>query len=92
MKVLANGLPRVKNRGADRNSLYEVPMSKGQELLHPLHDALATFEKAVVQREHKKPFLDSKISLQQDVDNARQRLVDTVVELVKEAREAYPAT
>ncbi len=67
-------------------------MSKGQEFLHRLHEALGAFEKAVVQREHKKPFIDSKVTLQQDVDKARQRVVDEVVALMKEAREAYPAT
>ena len=67
-------------------------MSKGHELLHKLHDALAVFEEAVVRREHKKPFIDSKVSLQQGVDSARQRVVDQVMEVVKEAREAYPAT
>ncbi len=67
-------------------------MSKGKELLHNLHEALARFEKAIVQREHQKPFIDSKVSFQQEVDGARQRVVDQVLELVKEAREAYPAT
>ncbi len=67
-------------------------MSKGKELLHKLHEALATFEQAIVQREHKKPFIDSKVSFQQEVDGARQRVVDQVLELVKQAREAYPAT
>ncbi len=67
-------------------------MSKGHELLHRLHEAIAGFEQAVVHREHKKPFIDSKVSLQQDVDKARQHLVNEVLDLIKEAREAYPAT
>ncbi len=63
-------------------------MGKGHEFLHRLHEALTTFEDAVTRRERKK-MLDSKVSLQQDVDNARQRLVDTVITLIKEAQEEY---
>jgi hypothetical protein len=41
-----------------------------------------------VKREHKK-LLDDPIVLQQDVDAARQRVVDTMVELVRAAQEEY---
>ncbi len=89
---MPTAIQKWKMTGANRNSFNEVAMSKGHELLHSLHDSLAAFEEAVVHREHKKPFIDSKVSLQQEVDGARQRVVDQVLELVKEAREAYPAT
>ena len=63
-------------------------MGKGHEFLHLIQEALTEFENAVRRREHKK-LLDSSVSLQQDVDNARQHVVDTVVQVVKEAKEEY---
>lgn len=62
--------------------------SKGKEFLRRLTDALATFEQAVVRRE-RKGFLDSAVTLQQEVDSARQRVIEAAVEIAKEAREAY---
>jgi hypothetical protein len=63
-------------------------MGKGHEFLHRLNEALLTFEQAVVKREHKR-MLDSAISLQQDVDEARQKVIQAAVEIAKEAREVY---
>ncbi len=57
-------------------------MGRGQEMMKQVQEALAGFEEAVVRREHK-GLLESKVSLQQDVDNARQRVVDVVVALVR---------
>jgi hypothetical protein len=64
-------------------------MGKGQEYLHRLHEVLGDFEKAIVRREHRKPLLDDRVVLQQEVDDARQRVVDTMIELLREAQEEY---
>ena len=56
-------------------------MSVGKEHLQKLHEALAHFEAAIKQREHP-GLLRNKVSLQQDVDIARQRVVDIVVQVV----------
>lgn len=64
-------------------------MAKGHEFLHRIHEALEEFEKVVVRREHKRPLLDSAVTLQQDVDRKRQQVVDTLVNLIKEAQEEY---
>lgn len=63
-------------------------MGKGHEFLRRLHDVLDGFEKAVVRREHKK-LLDNPIVLQQSVDDARSKVVDTIVQLVKDAQKEY---
>lgn len=63
-------------------------MGKGHEFLHRLSETLMAFEQAVVKREHKR-MLDSAVSLQQDVDEARQRVIEAAVEIAKEARETY---
>ena len=55
-------------------------MSVGKEHLQKLHEALAHFEAAIKQREHP-GFLGKQVSLQQDVDTARQRVVDVVVQI-----------
>jgi len=60
-------------------------MSTGREDLQKVQQALSEFENSIVHREHKK-MLESKVSLQQDVDAARQRVVDVVVELVTAER------
>jgi hypothetical protein len=70
------------------DSEQEGEMSKGKEFVRRLHQVLTDFEQAVVKREHKK-LLDDPIVLQQDVDAARQRVVDTMVELVRAAQEEY---
>ena len=64
-------------------------MSKGHEMLHRLHQVLSEFEAAVVRREHKKPLLDDPVVRQQEVDAARQKVVNTVIALAREAREEY---
>lgn len=65
-------------------------MGKGHEFLHRLNEALLQFEQAIIRREHKR-MLDSAISLQQDVDEARQGVIQAAVEIAKEAREVYGA-
>ncbi|UCG86698.1 MAG: hypothetical protein JSW71_22835 [Gemmatimonadota bacterium] len=60
-------------------------MSKGQEYIQQVQKALSAFEDAIVHREHKK-LLESSVSVQQDVDRARQKVVDTVVEIVTKVR------
>jgi hypothetical protein len=60
-------------------------MSMGKEHLHRIHSALSDFESAVINREKWKP-LDSKITRQQDVDHARQKIVDVFVDLVTTER------
>lgn len=63
-------------------------MSKGKEFLQRLHAVLNEFEQAVVHREHKK-MLDDPIVLRQAVDDARNRVVNMMVDLVKEAQAEY---
>ena len=60
-------------------------MSKGKEYLARIHERLRAFEAAVVEREKFKP-LDSKITRQQDVDAARDKLMETIVDIVTKAR------
>ena len=60
-------------------------MGKGHDDLHTLHEALASFEKAIEQREHRKPFT-SKVTALQEADNARQQVVEVVVQMVTDAR------
>lgn len=59
-------------------------MGKGQAMMLRLSDALTAFEAAVTRREHRR-VLESKVPLQQEVDHARQRVVDVVVDLVRSA-------
>jgi hypothetical protein len=56
-------------------------MSEGREFLKKVQDALREFENAVVEREKHK-LLESKVTRQQAVDNARDHVVDVVVKLV----------
>lgn len=56
-------------------------MGKGHDYLHRIGEALGAFEEAIKRREHP-GILGSKVSLQQEVDAARQHVVDTVVEIV----------
>ena len=60
-------------------------MGKGHEDLHTLHEALALFEEALKQREHRGP-LTSKVTTQQAADDARQHVVEVVVQMVTNAR------
>ena len=59
--------------------------SIGKEYLHSVNEALRNYEDAVIQREKFKP-LESKITRQQDVDHARQKVVDVLVEIVTAER------
>jgi len=60
-------------------------MGKGHEDLHTLHEALATFEEAIRQRERRSP-LTSKVTTKQATDEARQNVVEVVVQMVTAAR------
>ncbi|HTR19666.1 MAG TPA: hypothetical protein VMH88_02335 [Gemmatimonadales bacterium] len=59
--------------------------SIGKEYLKQLHAALAEFEGAVKQRENP-GLLADRTALHQNVDKARERLVQTVVEIVTKDR------
>lgn len=59
--------------------------SQGREYLVRIHEALRGFETAVVDREKFKP-LESKVTRQQEVDSARQQLIDTIVDIVTKER------
>ena len=56
-------------------------MGEGHEYLKQVQDALRAFEEAVVKRE-KHMLLESKVSRQQTVDHAREKVVEVVVKLV----------
>ena len=56
-------------------------MSKGKEMMKRVQDALSAFEAAIVARERRR--IGSKVALQQDVDNAREAVVNVVVGLVR---------
>lgn len=60
-------------------------MGKGHEYLQRLHQVLHEYEDAVVRREKWKP-LESKVTRQQQVDHARKKVVDLVVELITAER------
>jgi hypothetical protein len=60
-------------------------MSVGKEYLKQIHEALAAFEEAIVTRENR-GMLEGRTSLQQDVDTARERLVEVVVGIVTKDR------
>ena len=55
-------------------------MRPGHEYLHEINTAINNFEDAVVHRENKK-MLESKVSLQQDADRARENLVLVLLNL-----------
>jgi hypothetical protein len=60
-------------------------MSIGKEYLRQLHEVLAAFEQAIKQRESP-GVLGASVALQQDVDRARQRVVEIVVEIATKER------
>lgn len=60
-------------------------MSIGKEYLHQIHEALAGLEQAIKRREHP-GLLGSKVPLQQEVDSARQKVVDVVVQIITQER------
>jgi len=59
-------------------------MSSGLEYQHMIVEALNAFEDAVVRREKK--LIGSKVSLQQDVDTARDKLMKVIVDIVMKER------
>lgn len=59
--------------------------SIGKEYLHKINERLREYEGAIIQREKFKP-LESKVTRQQDVDHARQKVVDALVEIVTAER------
>lgn len=65
-------------------------MPGGKEMMQRLQEALAVFEEAIKRREHA-AYLDSKVTLQQEVDDTRHRVVAVVVDLVRSAREGAGA-
>jgi len=60
-------------------------MGKGMEYQQRIQEALQAFEAAIVRRENKQ-MLESKVPLQQDVDRARARVLETVAKVVTEER------
>lgn len=59
--------------------------SVGREYVQLVQKALSRYEEAIVHREHKK-LLESKVPLQQEVDSARQNVLDVVVDIVTKER------
>ncbi|HEY6853588.1 MAG TPA: hypothetical protein VI139_05025 [Gemmatimonadales bacterium] len=60
-------------------------MSVGKEYLRRIHEALAQFETAI--KEHANPgVLGASVAAQQNVDRARQNVVDVVVDIVTKDR------
>ncbi len=60
-------------------------MGKGHDYQRQIYESLSQFEDTIVHREHKK-MLESKIPLQQEVDRARQHVVELLVKMVTETR------
>jgi len=56
-------------------------MSRGKEMMKKLQDALGEFEETIVAREAR--HIGSKVALQQQVDKAREAVVNVVVTLVR---------
>ena len=61
-------------------------MSTGLEYQQQIIEALTAFEKAVVKRE--KRLIGSKVPLQEDVDAARNKLLNVIVDIVRKERAA----
>ncbi len=59
--------------------------SIGKEYLARIHERLRNFEQAVMDREKFKP-LESKIARQQEVDAARDKLIEIIVDIVTKER------
>jgi hypothetical protein len=60
-------------------------MGKGREYVKRVQEALEGFEKAVVRRENK-GLMESKVALQQEVDRAREQVLEVVAKIVAEER------
>jgi hypothetical protein len=54
-------------------------MSSGLEHQRQIHEALKEFEAAIVKRERR--FFGNKVSLQQEVDNKRDKLLKIIVDI-----------
>jgi len=67
----------------------EETKSRGKEFLHRVHEVLDEFEAAV--RAHQGLLGRRSIARRQEVDDTRQKVVETIVKIVKEAQEAYQA-
>jgi len=67
----------------------EETKSRGKEFLHRVHEVLGEFEAAV--RAQQGILGRGSIAKRQEVDDARQKVVETIVQIVKEAQEAYQA-
>ncbi|MFQ6044853.1 MAG: hypothetical protein ACE5PT_00655 [Gemmatimonadales bacterium] len=61
--------------------------SRGKEFLQRIGSVVDELEQAIVRREKK--LVGSKIPQQAEVDAAKKKLIETVVQVVKEAKEAY---
>lgn len=59
--------------------------SIGKEYLSRIHERLRNFEQAVVDREKFKP-LESKVTRQQEVDTARDKVIEIIVDIVTKER------
>ena len=60
-------------------------MSVGKEYLRRIHEALAAFEEAIKRRENP-GVLGTSVASKQEVDRARQNVVDVVVDIVTKDR------
>ena len=56
-------------------------MGEGHDYLKQVQDALRKFEEAVIEHQKHK-LLDSKVARKQNVDHAREKVVEVVVKLV----------
>lgn len=65
-------------------------MGLGQEYLGPIREALRNFEEAV--RTDQKLSFESKAVRRQDVDRARERVMDAVMELAKKLEKRFSGT
>lgn len=59
--------------------------SMSQEYLGPVHDALREFEAAV--KRHEKFSFDGKVVERQEMDRARERVIEAVIEMARKLKE-----
>ena len=60
-------------------------MGKGQEYVKRMQEALDGFEQAIVRRENRS-LMETKVGLQQEVDRARDKVLEVVAKIVAEER------
>lgn len=65
-------------------------MGLGQEYLGPIRDALRSFEEAI--RADQKLSFESKAVRRQDVDRAREKVMDAVMEMAKRLEQRFSGT